>query len=73
MHRKKLDIKESNINIPAKSTAVGFDLGNIKNAVEALAVLGYSSDDVMPILSTFDSSLSVEELIHKTLLEFGKK
>ena len=70
---KKLNIKESDIKIPSKLSAADFDLGNIKNAVEALAVLGYGSDDVMPILSTFDGNLSVEELIHKTLLELGKR
>ena len=36
-------------------------------------MLGYTNDDVMPILSQFDSQLSVEELIHKTLLELGKR
>ena len=46
---------------------------NINNAAEALGVLGYTNDDVMPILSQFDSQLSVEELIHKTLLELGKR
>ena len=69
---KKLNVKDTGIKLPA-SKPIGFDMGNISNAVEALGVLGYSSDDVMPILSNFDGSLSVEELIHKTLLELGKK
>lgn len=69
---KKLGIKESGVKMPA-ANASGFELGNIGNAVEALGVLGYGSDDVMPILSKFDGSLSVEELIHKTLLELGKR
>ncbi|MBQ2603811.1 MAG: Holliday junction branch migration protein RuvA [Acutalibacteraceae bacterium] len=47
--------------------------GNINNAAEALGVLGYTNDDVMPVLSQFDPGLSVEELIHKTLLELGKR
>ncbi|MBQ5440093.1 MAG: Holliday junction branch migration protein RuvA [Clostridia bacterium] len=47
--------------------------GNINNAAEALGVLGYTNDDVMPILSRFDPQLSVEELIHNTLLELGKR
>ena len=70
---KKLDVKSTGVSSAAKSAAADTDLGNIRNAVEALGVLGYSSDDVMPILTTFDSSLTVEELIHKTLMEMGKK
>lgn len=69
---KKLDIKEINIKDTGSTTA-GINLGNIKNAVEALAVLGYSSDDVMPILSNLDGDLPVEQLIHKTLLELGRR
>lgn len=69
---KKLDIKEINIKDTGSITA-GINLGNIKNAVEALAVLGYSSDDVMPILSNLDGDLPVEQLIHKTLLELGRR
>ena len=70
---KKLNIKETGVKIPAAAKAADFEFGNIRNAVEALGVLGYGSDDVMPILSNFDGSLSVEELIHKTLLELGKR
>ncbi len=70
---KKLDIKSKDISSSSKSAVAESDFVNIRNAVEALGVLGYSSDDVMPILSAFDSSLSVEELIHKTLLEMGRK
>ena len=70
---KKLDVKSTGVSSAAKSAAADTDLGNIRNAVEALGVLGCSSDDVMPILTTFDSSLTVEELIHKTLMEMGKK
>ena len=52
---------------------VSFDLGNVPKAVAALAVLGYSSADVTPILSRFDSSLPVEQLIRMTLIEMGKR
>lgn len=69
---KKLDIKDIGTKI-SDTASVDFNFGNIKNAVEALAVLGYSSDDVMPILSGFDGNLPVEQLIHKTLLELGKR
>ncbi len=47
-------------------------LGNVKNAMDALSVLGYESSEIMPIISKFDSELKVEELIHLTLLELGK-
>lgn len=46
---------------------------NISQAVAALAVLGYSAAEVMPILSKFDASLSTEELIRETLKAAGKR
>ena len=71
---KKLNPNPNSKENAVPSAAVSSkDLGNIRNDVEALAVLGYSSNDVMPILTQFDSSLSVEELIHKTLLEMGRR
>lgn len=50
-----------------------YECGNITKAVAALAVLGYSSADVTPILSKMDSALSVEQLIAMTLKEFGRR
>lgn len=50
-----------------------YEGGNITKAVAALAVLGYSSADVTPILSKMDSALSVEQLIAMTLKEFGRR
>lgn len=47
------------------------DTGNISKAVSALAVLGYSSADVTPILSKLDPTLSVEQLIGLTLKQMG--
>lgn len=49
------------------------DIGNIPKAIEALSVLGYSSGDVTPILSSLDNTLSVEQLISSTLKQLGKK
>ena len=69
---KKLGVTTSVSEI-SKATASSVSVGNIASACEALAVLGYTSDDVMPILSGFDPTLKVEELIHKTLVEIGKK
>ena len=57
----------------SKSGSSSVSFGNVSAACEALAVLGYTSDDVLPILSQFDPGLKVEELIHKTLIEIGKK
>lgn len=48
------------------------DTGNISKAVAALAVLGYSSADVTPVLSTMDPTLSVEQLIAQTLRRMGR-
>lgn len=47
--------------------------GNIQKAVGALAVLGYSSDDVLPFMSGIDPDLSVEEIIKLTLKKIGSK
>lgn len=70
-------IKKLSLDVPSVGSKISggvsaFGVGNIRNATEALSVLGYSSDDVVPILARFDSSLPVEELIHLTLLELGK-
>ena len=47
------------------------DTGNIPKAVAALAVLGYSSADVTPVLSKLDPGLTVEQLISATLKQMG--
>ena len=57
----------------SESSSPVFAGGNITNAVAALAVLGYSSAEVMPILSRLDSSKTVEQLIGETLKELGKQ
>ena len=69
---KKLRVTTSITEI-SKTSSSFVSVGNIAAACEALAVLGYTSEDVMPILSAFDPTLKVEELIHKTLVEIGKK
>lgn len=43
------------------------DTGNISKAVGALAVLGFSSADVTPVLSKLDPTLPVEMLVQQTL------
>lgn len=46
---------------------------NVSKAIEALSVLGYTTADVSPVLSTLDGSLPVEKLIAETLKRMGKK
>ena len=46
--------------------------GNIPAAVQALAVLGFSSAEVTPILTKLDPSLSVEQMIGATLKKLGR-
>lgn len=48
-------------------------VGNIQKAIGALAVLGYSNDDVLPFMSGIDPDLSVEEIIKITLKKIGAK
>ncbi|MCR5652280.1 MAG: Holliday junction branch migration protein RuvA [Ruminococcus sp.] len=47
--------------------------GNVPKAIEALSVLGYSSSDVAPFISTLDAELPVERLIGETLKLMGRK
>ena len=47
--------------------------GNVPKAIEALSVLGYSSSDVAPFISTLNPELPVEKLIGETLKLIGKK
>lgn len=54
-------------------TVQAIEEGNIGKAVAALAVLGYSSADVTPVLSRLDSNLTVEQLISATLREMGRR
>ncbi|MGN0551618.1 MAG: Holliday junction branch migration protein RuvA [Acutalibacteraceae bacterium] len=46
---------------------------NIAKAVAALAVLGYSSAEVTPMLSRLDASLTVEQLIAAVLRQMGSR
>lgn len=52
--------------------AVKAPTGNISAAVQALAVLGFSSAEVTPILTKLDPSLSVEQMIGATLKKLGR-
>ena len=61
----------SEISVDTKGTVIA-DTGNIPKAVAALAVLGYSSADVTPVLSTLDPTMTVEQLIAQTLRRMGR-
>lgn len=69
---KTLNVHNVSVSSSVNSTAALVS-GNIKNAIDALAVLGYNSSDVAPVLAGFDENLKVEELIRLTLMELGKK
>lgn len=62
-----------NDSVKTEGSDMMFDSGNISKAVAALAVLGYSSADVTPVLSRLDSSMTVEQLISATLKEMGRR
>lgn len=61
----------SEISVETSGSVIA-DTGNVSKAVAALAVLGYSSADVTPVLSTMDPTLSVEQLIAQTLRRMGR-
>lgn len=46
--------------------------GNAENAVNALAVLGYTPTDAAEVVARFDSALPTEELIRLSLREMGR-
>ncbi len=68
---KKLGVTETPGEITAASAVL--PQGNISKAVGALAVLGYSPEEVTPFMGGIDPSLSVEEIIGQTLRAIGKK
>ncbi len=47
--------------------------GNVSQAIGALAVLGYSPDEVMPFMSGIAPDMTVEQIIAATLKAIGKK
>ena len=57
----------------AAANTVNVTAGNVPKAIEALTVLGYSSSDVAPFISTLDENLPVEKLISETLKLMGKR
>lgn len=70
--KDKFNFGEQSDTVSAGNTAAVVS-GNVPKAIEALGVLGYSSSDVAPFISTLDPSLPVERLIGETLKIMGKK
>ena len=70
--KDKFNIGSPDDDVSAPNT-VNVTSGNVPKAIEALTVLGYSSSDVAPFISTLDPSLPVERLIGETLKLMGRK
>ena len=62
---------QSDMTVETKGSVIA-DTGKIPQAVAALAVLGYSTADVTPVLSRLEQSLTVTELISETLKRMGR-
>ena len=61
------------VNTAEISPAAVVPKGNISKAIGALAVLGYTPDEVTPYMTGIDPSLPVEKIIGETLRAIGKK
>lgn len=72
---KKLGIAE--LSGKGSEVAVSSEIfpaaGNVSQALSALAVLGYSPDEVLPFMQGIDTELPVEKIIGETLKAIGKK
>lgn len=64
---KILKISPQIENLPNQSFKFSVSSANIQEAKRALAVLGYSEQDILPCLSDEDKDLPVEKLIEKVL------
>ncbi len=70
---KKLGIAESTTDTDTTAAVIPSAAGNIAQAVGALAVLGYTPDDVLPFMKEIDPALPVEKIISETLRAIGRK
>ncbi len=69
--KDKLSLINADV-ITQKTPAISFGNSNISEAVKALSTLGYSTQEVMPHISSFDENLPVEKLIQLTLKSMSK-
>lgn len=71
---KKLGIAgQSETVITDTPSSVHVQTGNLSQAIGALAVLGYTPDDVLPFMKDIDPSLPVEKIIAETLKNIGRQ
>ena len=70
---KKLGITEPAADFGEAVPAVPAAGGNLAQAIGALAVLGYTPDEVMPFMKGIDPSLPVEKIISETLMAIGRQ
>lgn len=65
--KDKVKKMEGSGDFTTSSGGVASAAGNVANAVQALAVLGYTPADAAAVVAKFDSSLPTEELIRLSL------
>lgn len=70
--KDKFNITGTDDSALSDSQTVSYSTGNVPKAIEALGVLGYSSSEVAPFISSLDSNLPVEQLIGETLKLMGR-
>ena len=66
-------VPSGTIELPKGNTVIPSAQGNIEKAIGALAVLGYSPDEVTPFMGSIDPTLPVEKIIGETLKAIGKR
>lgn len=67
-------VPSGTIDIPAgKMSSAPVVAGNIEKAIGALAVLGYSPEEVTPYMGSIDPAWTVEKIIGETLKAIGKQ
>ncbi len=66
-------VPSGTIELPKGNTVIPSAQGNIEKAIGALAVLGYSPDEVTPFMGGIDPTLPVEKIIGETLKAIGKR
>ncbi len=61
------------VDLSGTAPALSGEQGNLAKAIGALAVLGYSQEEVMPFMAGIDPTQPVEAIIGATLRAIGKK
>lgn len=70
---KKLGVPADSSVSGAPAATVPSASSNLAQAVGALAVLGYTPDEVLPFMNNVDPALPVEQIISLTLKAIGKQ